>query len=209
MIYEQTYLTWSEGPQMVGFTLTHGYPEFAFVGILCILIGLIAFISGLIFTLRKKARIAFRDWFLLGLLAASTFLILVGYGTWQALTTQLLGVGPHAESQLRDAVGRGDYGLLRYLIARGVPFSNSDPKIHLTLAMGLRKEGNLGGAIAEYRKAIKLDPGNVDAYLGLGRALELKGDFQGALQQYQIGCVQLGGIPSCDRADALARKRHP
>jgi lipoprotein NlpI len=57
-------------------------------------------------------------------------------------------------------------------------------------------------------KAVALDPGYAEAYRGMGLALEQKGDFQSALQQYQTGCVQLGGLKCCDLAEKLAGRLH-
>jgi hypothetical protein len=33
-VWEQTFLTWRHGPQMIGFTLLHVYPELAILGII-------------------------------------------------------------------------------------------------------------------------------------------------------------------------------
>src|SRR5579859_3585927 len=35
ILWEKTIWTWSRGPQMVGFSLWHMHPGFAFVGVLC------------------------------------------------------------------------------------------------------------------------------------------------------------------------------
>jgi len=206
LIYEQTYLTWSEGPQMVGYALAHAFSGLLMLGLLCMMICLIAFISGLVFVAWKRSKITVLDWVLLGLLATFTFWIFVPYGTWQALTIRLLGVGRRPGAQLSYAAATGDYRLTRFLIARGVPFNGSNPKIHMTLAAALRKEGDLEGAIREYRKAIAVAPGYAEAYLAMGQALEQKGDFQSALEQYQAGCVQLGGLKCCDLAEKLAQR---
>ena len=131
---------------------------------------------------------------------------MVPYGTWQTLTIRLLGVGQRAGAQLSYAAATGDYRLVRFLVARGVPFDHSDPKIYVTLATGFSKEGDPEAAIGEYRKAVAADPGYAEAYLGMGRTFEQKGDFQSALQQYQEGCVQLGGLRCCDEAEKLARR---
>lgn len=46
------------------------------------------------------------------------------------------------------------------------------------------KKGNLDGAIADYTKAIQLDPNFADAYLNRGAARNLKDDSEGAMADY-------------------------
>jgi hypothetical protein len=66
LIYEQTYLTWSEGPQIVGFSLVHLYGGLFILGLLSVLTCLIAFVSGLAFAAWKRAKITILDWALAG-----------------------------------------------------------------------------------------------------------------------------------------------
>ena len=54
-----------------------------------------------------------------------------------------------------------------------------------TSATALRAKGDLDGAIAEYREALRLNPNNALAHNGLGFALEKKGDLRGALEEYR------------------------
>ncbi|MBI4617672.1 MAG: tetratricopeptide repeat protein [Planctomycetes bacterium] len=53
---------------------------------------------------------------------------------------------------------------------------------HLRRGRILAAQGDLDGAIAEYGRAIELDPRLVKAYLGRGAARQEKGDFEGALE---------------------------
>jgi tetratricopeptide (TPR) repeat protein len=48
------------------------------------------------------------------------------------------------------------------------------------------KYGDLEGAIAEYRTAIRLDPNHVFARIYLGAALEEQGDLEGAIAEYRV-----------------------
>jgi Flp pilus assembly protein TadD len=48
-------------------------------------------------------------------------------------------------------------------------------------------EGKLDEAIAFYQKALQANPAAWDAHLGIGAALDLKGDYTGARQEIQKG----------------------
>ena len=48
MIYEQTYLTWSEGPQMLGFALWHVYAGYALLGYVCLFLCFVSLLVGLV-----------------------------------------------------------------------------------------------------------------------------------------------------------------
>jgi Flp pilus assembly protein TadD len=50
------------------------------------------------------------------------------------------------------------------------------------------KKGDLDGAIAEYREAIRVKPGLAEAYNNLGKALQLKGERDAALEEYRKAC---------------------
>ena len=56
---------------------------------------------------------------------------------------------------------------------------------HINLGFALRDKGDVEGAIACYREAIRLDPKSVSAHVDLGYALSGQGDVEGA-----IGCYR-------------------
>ena len=56
---------------------------------------------------------------------------------------------------------------------------------HLSLGVDLHENGNLEGAISEYREALSLEPGNVDAHYNLADALDAKHDLEGAISEYR------------------------
>ena len=63
---------------------------------------------------------------------------------------------------------------------------NTDEAItHVKQGRDLYREGDLDGAIAEYRTALRLDPNNVKAHYNLGNALWTKGDENGAIAEYR------------------------
>jgi Flp pilus assembly protein TadD len=56
---------------------------------------------------------------------------------------------------------------------------------HCDLGSTLQAKGDLDGAIAEYRAAIRLQPDNAMAHCDLGRVLWTKGDRDGAFQEFR------------------------
>jgi len=64
----------------------------------------------------------------------------------------------------------------------------------------LISEGKLDDAIAFYKKALQTNPTAWDAYLGIGAALDLKGDYSAARQEIQKG---IDAAPANGKARAL------
>ena len=64
------------------------------------------------------------------------------------------------------------------------PAATANP---LAAGQKLISEGKLEEAIAFYKKALQANPTAWDAYLGMGSALDLKGDYEAARQEIQKG----------------------
>ena len=75
------------------------------------------------------------------------------------------------------------------LIKRGLALAKSlqpdDEDAHFDLGDALYKMGNLDGAIAEYRTAIRLNPDYAKGHFYLGLALSNKGDLDGAIAEWR------------------------
>jgi len=65
------------------------------------------------------------------------------------------------------------------------PAKSGDAKAHLDRATTLYEKGDLDGAIAELREAIRLKPDDALAHYNLGGALEAKGEKLAALAEYR------------------------
>jgi tetratricopeptide (TPR) repeat protein len=78
--------------------------------------------------------------------------------------------------------GRDREGLA--LLARLTTEMPTNPYLHFRWADALRAEGRLDEAVAEYHKAIALDPGYVPAHNNLGNALHDRGRLDEAMAEY-------------------------
>jgi len=77
-------------------------------------------------------------------------------------------------------------GLLAFTIAWAGPQAKpGDARAHFDRAKALYGKGDLDGAIAELRQAIRLRPGFAEAHYGLGKALDGKGDHKSAFTGYR------------------------
>ena len=63
--------------------------------------------------------------------------------------------------------------------------TQDDATKHYSLGVELQKKGDLDGATAEYRTALRLNPNYAVAHTGLGVALYDKGDLDGAITEYR------------------------
>jgi len=68
---------------------------------------------------------------------------------------------------------------------KGLYLAHSSSNTHYNLGFALAQRDNHDGAIAEYRKAIALWPGNSVARFWLGDALAHKGEHDGAIAEYR------------------------
>ena len=75
--WEKTFLTWSRGPQMIGFSLAHLHPGFFLAGILCCWGFMLWSITATIYLIRKRKEISKLDWliYVLALLVIVAFVV--------------------------------------------------------------------------------------------------------------------------------------
>ncbi len=66
-----------------------------------------------------------------------------------------------------------------------MPPEPDDAAAHDNLGNALDHKGDLDGAIAEYREALRLNPKDVVAHINLGVALASKGDMDGEIGEYR------------------------
>ena len=125
LAYEQTLLTWSEGPQMVGFTMAHVFPLLLLLGIAGFLgysTWLLVLYVKLIRNWRKKQTPLPRAILMQGLAIGTAVVVqAIPYGTWMTATVIVAGPGQHGPAFLSYAADDGDTSLVNLLLNRGVP----------------------------------------------------------------------------------------
>jgi len=85
LLWEQTFLTWQRGPQMIGFSLGHQHPEVLFLG----LVGYVAMCAWLTVAfaimLRRRELPKGVQATYLSVTVAAVLIALVPYGFWASL----------------------------------------------------------------------------------------------------------------------------
>jgi TolB-like protein/tetratricopeptide (TPR) repeat protein len=104
--------------------------------------------------------------------------------TWQALLQRspqdadiYIGLG-----EALDGSGRGDEAEARF--RQAVAAEPAFPSAHNALANHLFARGRIVEAAAEYRTVTELVPSSASAWSNLGGAMQMGGDFKGALEAY-------------------------
>jgi hypothetical protein len=59
--WEKTFLTWDQGPQMIGFSLLHIHPMFAVLGGLCAYLLILWLVPALIYVIVRRKNISVAD----------------------------------------------------------------------------------------------------------------------------------------------------
>jgi hypothetical protein len=121
LIYESTFLTWSQGEQMIGFSVSHLLGPlvlFAFLSaIVCHVFLLALCVLVLSGRLRQVSNI---HWALVVTLLISVCTLYVPYHVWKRVTIAIGGPGRHAGQFLVYAAHDGDRSTVELLLNRGV-----------------------------------------------------------------------------------------
>src|SRR5437867_8439819 len=70
-LYEQTYLTWKAGPQMIGFSFTHLHPELFLLGVLSMVAAYMWLVAVVVRLVRQRGRLHWHQWVQAGLTVAT------------------------------------------------------------------------------------------------------------------------------------------
>lgn len=124
LVYEETILTWREGPQMVGFSLAHLYSGLFLLFLLSALLSnifLLCAVVVLCLRLIHRRRLPILDWFLICVVFVCVGLSYVPYSAWKLALAGVLGPGRHGSENLSLAAATGELRLVKTLVESGVP----------------------------------------------------------------------------------------
>jgi hypothetical protein len=120
IVYEETILTWNNGPQMVGFALAHGAaPLILIAGFLGLPCGLLWMLVSLVLLFRRKFRVPAFDWLPMVLLSSLFAILLIPYETWEELVVRTLGPGAHGGQFLVQAAAQDNQRFVELLLGKG------------------------------------------------------------------------------------------
>jgi hypothetical protein len=127
IVYEETILTWLDGPQMVGFAMLHGALPFVLIaGFTGLLGGLLWVIISVILLVRQKFRVPLTDWIpiILFLLLAAPFFI--PYEAWEEFMVRVAGPGAHGSDFLVQAAAQNKQRFATLLLRKGFDINYED-----------------------------------------------------------------------------------
>jgi hypothetical protein len=119
IVYESTFLTCWNGPQMVGFAMMHLNPGIFLAGLLFLAFGALFLVVALFFGLFKKLRFARTEWLLLGGYLLGFSLLGLPYSMWERIDMNFCSSGPLGDSFLQEAAFKGDISQVKKLLEQG------------------------------------------------------------------------------------------
>jgi hypothetical protein len=143
LIWEQTVWTWERGPQMVGFSLSHGSAGILLLTPFLLVIWTAAAVVLTVRSLIRKNRIATQRWVGLGLVLSLFVLLGLPVGFWQRVFIGRMAASPRAGDLLLYAAYRGDLGTVKGLVSRGVQLNATDHADWRTAMHGAAVKGDL------------------------------------------------------------------
>lgn len=99
---------------------------------------------------------------------------------WRAAAVAVVAILA-ALAHVQAGYWRDSVSLFRHTLA----VSGNAPIVNYNLGVALAKQGRNDEAIVEYREALRLFPGYVEAHSNMGDALYAIGDLTGAIEQYR------------------------
>ena len=101
------------------------------------------------------------------------------------LTQAWVALGGSSEGFIKGTSSAAGRARARNLLEQALALDPSKPRAHLSMGVLLSEEGDLEGAIAEFRTALRLKPDDAVAHTSLGNAFAAKCDLDGAIAAYR------------------------
>jgi hypothetical protein len=126
LVWEQTALTWRRGPQMVGFSLAHGYAAPLLLAAPALLLWTGILVVLVVVAVVTRRRVARAVWFDLLVSCGVIGIAFVPYGTWQSVFAGRLARGPYVGEFMTYAAATGDLRTVKALLAQGASVDVTD-----------------------------------------------------------------------------------
>ena len=129
LVYEQTFLTWSHGPHMVGFALAHALMPWLLVGMVGAFwshLWVVLFAFTVAYRLARNRVLPQLDWIQCSVIVLVLTTFYVPYGWWQYATVTVAGPGHKSVSQLCAATAQDQRYLVKALLNAGVSVNTPD-----------------------------------------------------------------------------------
>jgi hypothetical protein len=126
IVWEETLLTWHEGPQMVGFSLAHGAGAVLLLAPLLLILWLLAAIIRLVLYFIKKRKISAVTWATFTVAILILVLLVIPPNFWQWQFAGTFAKSPHAGELLNYAAVQRQVRTTRRLVSKGVPVTATD-----------------------------------------------------------------------------------
>jgi hypothetical protein len=119
IVYESTFLTCWNGPQMVGFALAHTGPGIFLLGIFFLPLGALFLLLMVVFGLFKRLRFNRSEWLLLDAYVLGFLLLGIPYSAWERMDMKVCSAGPLGDNFLQIAAFKGDLSEVEKLVRQG------------------------------------------------------------------------------------------
>lgn len=126
LVWEQTVWTWERGPQMVGFSLAHGFGALLFLFPILLVIWTASVVTITVWNLVRRKRTTASTWVGLGVAALLFLLLGLPEGFWQRVFIREMAASPRAGDLVVYAAYRRDFGTVKAFISHGVSANAAD-----------------------------------------------------------------------------------
>jgi uncharacterized protein len=123
MVWEETFLTLREGPQMLGFALAHGAGVVLFLAPLLLSVWLLVALVAAVICLWRKKALSKRYWSTLASAIVTVGFLSLPASFWQWMFIGAFAASPHAADLMVDEAAVGDVRTVRSYLDHGVPLT--------------------------------------------------------------------------------------
>jgi hypothetical protein len=193
LIWEETALTLQQGPQMIGFSLAHGYGAILFLAPLLLAIWLLAALVALIIVLIRRSPLhkPFLSCLVVGVVILGVLSLPGAF--WQYAFISNFAKSPHAADLITSAAAEGDRRTVEAYLSHGVPIESKNYE-GSTVLFSAAAGGNLDIVTMLVSRGAQLNATNLYGDSPMSAALGNKNAAVAAFLQ-KHGAIAIDGTP--------------